>query len=167
MPNTSVAEDEYWMQQALQQAKLADNQDEVPVGAVLVQEGRIIGRGYNRPIGSHDPSAHAEVNAIRDAASTVGNYRLPATTLYVTVEPCTMCFGALVHARVGRIVYGATEPKAGVLESAQRLHLHPSYNHKLYVTNGVLAEECQAVVQAFFHRRRAAKKAAKQQKITP
>lgn len=167
MPNTSVAEDEYWMQRALQQAQRADLQDEVPVGAVVVQGGRIIGRGYNCPITSNDPSAHAEVNAIRDAASTVGNYRLPATTLYVTVEPCTMCFGASTHARIGRIVYGTTEPKAGVIESAQRLHMHPSYNHKLYVTSGVLAEECQAVVQAFFQRRRAEKKAAKQATLAP
>ncbi|WP_119394054.1 tRNA adenosine(34) deaminase TadA [Salinibius halmophilus] len=162
MPKISVAEDEYWMQCALAQASIADSLNEVPVGAVLVMDGRIIGRGFNQPIGDHDPTAHAEMKALRDAAGAKANYRLPASTLYVTVEPCTMCFGAMVHARVARLVYATTEPKAGVIESAQHLHLHPSYNHRMYVTGGVLAEEAQLQVQAFFQRRRQARREQKQ-----
>ena len=125
------------------------------MGAVIVRDGAIIGRGRNGPVGSHDPTAHAEIVALRDAAAQAGNYRLPGVTLYVTLEPCMMCVGALMHARVQTVVYGATEPKAGAMESTQRAHEHQALNHQVTVVSGVLAAECREVLQTFFKERRA------------
>ncbi|WNZ57389.1 tRNA adenosine(34) deaminase TadA [Microbulbifer sp. JMSA004] len=143
-----------FMRRALELAQLAAERGEVPVGAVLVQDGKIIGEGSNRPIGNCDPSAHAEIVALRQAADKQQNYRLPNTTLYVTIEPCTMCFGAMVHARVGRLVYGATEPRAGVVESQLELAQANFFNHKITVESGVMAEEASNLVREFFHDRR-------------
>lgn len=146
------------MREALQLAQQAAAVGEVPVGAVLVRDDAIIGRGYNSPISGSDPSAHAEIQAIRNAALAVGNYRLPDTTLYVTIEPCTMCVGAIVHARVGRVVFGATEPKAGVAMSNDCLFDSPYFNHRVSVEGGVLAEECASLMSDFFRRRREQKR---------
>jgi tRNA(adenine34) deaminase len=142
------------MYAALQLAAAAGQRGEVPVGAVVVSGDAVIGEGFNQPIGAHDPTAHAEIVAIRDAAQRTGNYRLPGATMYVTIEPCQMCVGALVHARVARVVYGAREPKAGAIESAMRAHEHPSLNHRFEATGGVLEAECRAVIQEFFEERR-------------
>ena len=147
------------MQQALAQARIAADKDEVPVGAVLVDAtGQLIAAGHNQPISSHDPTAHAEIVVLRAAAQKLGNYRLPETTLYVTLEPCTMCVGAIVHARVGRLVYGAAEPKTGALESRQRLFETGDYNHVPMLESGVLAAECSAILTEFFDRKRAARR---------
>ena len=146
------------MREALALAKAGAEAGEVPVGAVIVRDGEIIGRGFNSPISAHDPTAHAEVLALRDAAWRVGNYRLPGATLYVTVEPCVMCVGAFMHARVDRVVYGATEPKAGAMESTQRAHEHAALNHRITVVSGVLAAECRKVLQDFFRDRREVRK---------
>jgi len=147
------------MRQALAQARIAADLEEVPVGAVLVDAaGELIAVGHNQPISAQDPSAHAEIVTLRAAAQKLGNYRLPDTTLYVTLEPCTMCVGALVHARVGRLVYGATEPKTGAIESAQQLFETGKFNHRPAVEGGVLAEECAALLTRFFENRRAAKR---------
>jgi tRNA(Arg) A34 adenosine deaminase TadA len=147
------------MGQALAQARLAAEKDEVPVGAVLVDEaGELVAAGHNQPISTNDPSAHAEIVTLRAAAQKKGNYRLPGCTLFVTLEPCTMCVGALVHARVGRLVYGATEPKSGAIESAQCLFESGSYNHQPEIEGGVLAAECSQVLTAFFEARRASRK---------
>ena len=127
---------------------------EVPVGAVVVSDGRIIGRGANRPIASHDPTAHAEIVALREAATATDNYRLTGAALYVTIEPCLMCVGAIVHARIATVVFGAPEPKAGALESAGRAHEFPGLNHRLVVISGVLTAECASRVQRFFQARR-------------
>lgn len=143
-----------WMHQALTLARESADAGEVPVGAVVVQDGQVIGRGRNQPVTSHDPTAHAEVQALRAAAAHVGNYRLPAATLYVTLEPCLMCVGAAMHARVATIVYGALEPKAGAMESTQRAHEHPALNHRVTVVSGVLAAESRALLQSFFQQRR-------------
>jgi tRNA(adenine34) deaminase len=143
------------MRAALEEARLAGDSGEVPVGAVVTLGGEIIGRGRNQPISTSDPTAHAEIVALRDAATRLGNYRLTGATLYVTVEPCVMCVGALVHARIATVVYGAPEPKAGAIESTQRAHEHPALNHRLTVVSGVLAAECRDVMQAFFRTRRA------------
>jgi tRNA(adenine34) deaminase len=145
---------ETFMREALTLARASGDADEVPVGAVVVLDGQVIGRGRNQPITALDPTAHAEVMALRDAAAHVGNYRLPGATLYVTLEPCLMCVGALAHARVTTVVYGATEPKAGAMESTQRAHEHPALNHRMTVVSGVLAAECRALLQAFFKERR-------------
>ena len=145
---------EIWMEQALALAQQAATLGEVPVGAVLVRDGEVIGRGWNRPIGSHDPTAHAEVVALRDAAARVGNYRLAGSILYVTIEPCTMCFGAMMHARVAALVYGAREPRAGVCGSQLDLPASTFYNHRLMVTGGVLADQSAALLRDFFARRR-------------
>ena len=153
--------DESFMRLALAQAALADAIDEVPIGAVLVHEGQVIGQGFNQPIQQHDPTAHAEIQCLRAAGLSQQNYRLPHTTLYVTVEPCAMCFGALVHARVARLVYGAAEPKAGVVESAAKLSEATFFNHQMTVEKGVLAAECRNLIQRFFKRRRAAHKQQK------
>ena len=144
------------MRRALELAHTAERDGEVPVGAVIVLDGVVVGEGWNQPIGAHDPTAHAEIVAIRAAARQLRNYRLTGTTLYVTIEPCQMCVGAMVHARVARVVFGALEPKAGALESAMRAHEHPSLNHRLAVAGGVLEAECRAVLQAFFAERRRA-----------
>lgn len=127
---------------------------EVPVGAVLVRDGEIIGRGFNCPISSHDPSAHAEMVAIRAAAHGLANYRLPGSTLYVTLEPCSMCAGLIVHARIQRVVYGATEPKAGVVLSRGEFFSQTFLNHRVLIEGGVLAQECGAVLSEFFKARR-------------
>ena len=144
------------MREALAEAGGALAGGEVPVGAVVVaaETGRIIGRGFNRPIGGLDPTAHAEVVALRDAARRAGNYRLPGATLYVTVEPCLMCAGALVHARIGTLVYGAPEPKAGAVRSMLRSLELAGLNHRVTVVSGVLEDECRAMMQAFFGARR-------------
>ena len=147
------------MQQALAQAQIAAERDEVPVGAVLVNSaGELIAAGHNQPISANDPSAHAEIVVLRAAAQKLGNYRLPGTTLYVTLEPCTMCVGALVHARVGRLVYGAAEPKTGAIESAQRLFETGKFNNQPELETGVLANECSALLSQFFAKKRLAQK---------
>jgi len=151
--------DAAWMQQALAQAQIAAERDEVPVGAVLVDSaGELIAAGHNQPISANDPSAHAEIVVLRAAAQKLGNYRLPDTTLYVTLEPCTMCVGAMVHARVGRLVYGAVEPKTGAIESAQQLFETGRFNHQPELETGVLANECSALLSQFFANKRLAKK---------
>jgi tRNA(adenine34) deaminase len=142
------------MRSALDEARAGAGRGEVPVGAVVVVDGAIVGRGRNQPIGSHDPTAHAEVVAMREAAARLGNYRLTGATLYVTIEPCLMCVGAMVHARIARLVYGAPEPKAGAIMSTMRAHEHAALNHRIEVTGGVLEEECRDIVQAFFAARR-------------
>ena len=146
---------EAFMREALEQARLGMQAGEVPIGAVLVIDQRVVASAFNRPIGAVDPTAHAEVLAIRDAARSVGNYRLVDATLYVTVEPCLMCVGALVHARVREVVYGAAEPKTGALVSTMRALDSPGLNHRFAVTGGVLEEECREAIQQFFRERRA------------
>ena len=154
--------DQNYMRLALEQGQLAYDCGEVPVGAVVVFAGQVIGRGYNKPITSLDPSAHAEVVALRDAAKNIGNYRLPGSTLYVTVEPCTMCTGLLVHSRIERLVYGTSEPKSGVIESAMCLLDRPFYNHKIDILGGVLATEASTLMSDFFTMRRESKRKLKQ-----
>lgn len=148
------SQDEHFMREALALAAEGAAQGEVPVGAVLVIGGQIVGRGFNCPISTHDPSAHAEMVAIRDAAQRLGNYRLLDSTLYVTLEPCSMCAGLIVHARIGRVVYGAREPKAGVAESRGRFFEQPFLNHRLPVEGGVLGEACGTLLSEFFRARR-------------
>lgn len=143
-----------FMRQALALADAAAAAGEVPVGAVVVVEGQVVGRGHNQPISTHDPTAHAEIAALRDAARALENYRLSGATLYVTVEPCLMCVGAAIHARVSTIVYGASEPRAGAVESSQRVWEHPSLNHRVTMVSGVLAAECRQRMRAFFLERR-------------
>jgi tRNA(adenine34) deaminase len=143
------------MRRALALARRAEAEGEVPVGAVLVRDGEAIGEGWNRPIASQDPTAHAEILALREAALRVGNYRLPGSTLYVTLEPCVMCAGAIVHARVARLVFGAADPKGGA--AGGRFDLLPSdqrFNHRTACDGGLLAEECAELLRAFFRRRR-------------
>ena len=142
------------MRAALEQALEASRRGEVPVGAVVVVDEKVVGAGFNQPIGAQDPTAHAEIVAMRDAAKQLGNYRLRGATLYVTIEPCQMCVGAMVHARVARVVYGTREPKAGAIESAMRAHEHPALNHRMTAIGGVLEEECRAVIQEFFREKR-------------
>src|SRR4051812_13132882 len=146
--------DAQWMRYALNRALQAAHLGEVPVGAVLVKDGELVAEGFNEPIARHDPTAHAEIVALRRGAEALRNYRLPGTTLYVTIEPCMMCVGAMVHARIGRLVYGTPEPKAGAIESAIRALEHPNLNHRFDVTGGVLADESREVMQAFFQARR-------------
>ena len=142
------------MHHALALAQRAADAGEVPVGAVVVKDGAVIGEGWNRPIGDHDPSAHAEMVALRDAARRVGNYRLPGTTLYVTLEPCVMCAGLIIHARVGRVVFGAMDPKAGAVQSVYDVIAVPRLNHIVQWTGGVLDEECGQLLRDFFKARR-------------
>jgi tRNA(adenine34) deaminase len=146
--------DEHWMTQALALAETAAGQGEVPVGAVLVYSDELIGTGWNQPIGRHDPSAHAEVMALRDAGEQRGNYRLVQSTLYVTLEPCLMCVGALVHARVERVVYGAADPKSGAVDTCCTGFELPGLNHRVAVSAGVLADECGELLRRFFRARR-------------
>ncbi|MDI4637129.1 MULTISPECIES: tRNA adenosine(34) deaminase TadA [Halomonadaceae] len=147
--------DEFYMHRALDQARLGLAAGEVPVGAVVVDDaGDIIGEGFNAPVGSHDPSAHAEVRALRDAAERLGNYRLDGCTLYVTLEPCLMCTGAIIHARLARVVYGAAEPKTGMVESRANLFAQPWYNHRVEVEGGLLAAQAKRLLKAFFAGRR-------------
>jgi len=143
-----------WMRDALQLAQKAEAEGEVPVGAVIVKDGAIIGRGWNHPISAHDPTAHAEIVALRTAAQAVGNYRLTGTTLYVTLEPCAMCMGAMVHARVQQLVFGAADPRTGAAGSVFNLAQTDVLNHRLDVTGGVLADECGQLLKEFFASRR-------------
>jgi tRNA(adenine34) deaminase len=149
-----VRDHAHYMRLALAQAARACEAGEVPVGAVLVMNGEVVATGYNQPIAAHDPTAHAEIVALREAARRVGNYRLTGATLYVTVEPCLMCVGAMVHARVETVVYGAPEPRAGALGSSLAAHEAPGLNHRLQVAAGVLESECREVMQQFFKGRR-------------
>lgn len=153
--------DDDFMRQALEQARHAWDLGEVPVGAVVVKHGVVIARGYNQPIGRHDPTAHAEIVALRAAAEALGNYRLPGCELYVTLEPCVMCSGAMMHARLARVVYGATDPKTGACGSVVNLFEQERLNHHTAIAGGVMADECGAMLKSFFAARRAAAAAAK------
>ena len=147
-------EDEHFMRLALAQARLAQAAGEVPVGAVVVRDGEVVGAGWNRPITGHDPTAHAEIVALREAARRLGNYRLPGCSLYVTLEPCAMCTGAIFHARIARVVYGASDPKTGVAGSVLDLYAEPRLNHHASIEGGVLAQACGELLRAFFAARR-------------
>lgn len=147
-------QDRLWMLEAIGLAEQAGAAGEVPVGALLVRDGAVIGRGWNCSIGKCDPTAHAEIVALRDAAQFVSNYRLPDTTLYVTIEPCTMCVGAMIHARIARLVYGAPEPRAGAVTSQLQLTEQKHFNHRIEVVGGLLAEQCIAMLSHFFRERR-------------
>ena len=146
--------EEDYMRAALEQARAAGAVDEVPVGAVVVCAGEIVGRGFNLPIGRHDPTAHAEIMALRDAAARLGNYRLPGCELYVTLEPCAMCSGAIMHARIARVVFGARDPKTGVAGSVLDLFAEPRLNHHATIEGGLLADECGRMLSSFFAARR-------------
>ncbi|MFU2489596.1 tRNA adenosine(34) deaminase TadA [Thauera sp. WH-1] len=149
MPN-----DEDYIRLALEQARYAGALDEVPVGAIVVLNGEIVGKGFNQPIGRHDPTAHAEIVALRDAAARLGNYRLPGCELFVTLEPCMMCSGAIMHARISRVVFGASDPKTGVAGSVLDVYAEQRLNHHATVVGGVLAAECGAMLSSFFAARR-------------
>jgi tRNA(adenine34) deaminase len=156
-PETSPHElrpDEIWMEEALRRAQRALEGGEVPVGAVVVCDGRIVGSGWNRNISDSDPTAHAEIVALREAGAAVGNHRLAECDLFATIEPCSMCAGALVHARIKRLVYGADDPKAGAVQSVMQVLNHPQLNHTVEVRNGVLAGRCAELLQTFFKSRR-------------
>jgi tRNA(adenine34) deaminase len=146
--------DELWMEEALREANRALALGEVPVGAVVVHRSRVVGRGCNRPISSNDPTAHAEILALREAGATIGNYRLLDCDLYVTVEPCAMCAGAITHGRVRRLIYGAEDAKAGAVHSMFHVLNHPKMNHQVEVHSGVLAARCMDLVQTFFRQKR-------------
>lgn len=162
MPFPNDTEDARYMRAALELAREGGLIGEVPVGAVVVMDGEIVGRGYNQPVSSHDPTAHAEVVALRDAAARVGNYRLVGATLYVTMEPCVMCAGAILHSRVARVVYGAREYKTGAHGSVIDVFAEPRLNYHCDISGGVLAEACAATISGFFETRRRQKKAAAQ-----
>lgn len=151
---TAVLGDEYFMREALSLARAAECLGEVPVGAVIVLNGEIVGRGFNSPIGESDPTAHAEIAALRDAGRSLGNYRLPGCELFVTIEPCAMCAGAILHSRIARVVYGTRDPKTGVHGSVVDLFGVERLNHHTAVLGGVLADECSGVLSAFFAERR-------------
>lgn len=153
-PSAKTASDELWMEEALRCAQRALEAGEVPVGAVVVCDGRIVGRGWNRNISESDPTAHAEIMALREAGAAVGNHRLGDSELFVTIEPCAMCAGATVHARIKRLVYGADDPKAGAVASVMQVLNHPQLNHKVEVRSGVLAGRSAEVLQTFFRNRR-------------
>jgi len=156
--------DEYWMRLAYEQAALAAEQGEIPVGAVIVSQNQVIGRGYNAPISLNDPTAHAEIVALREACQNLKNYRLPEdAVLYVTLEPCTMCVGALVHSRISRVVFGTTEPKAGSLVSARKLFETGYYNHVFPFDSGCMQQQCAEQLSAFFKLRREQKRQLKLQ----
>lgn len=152
--NENTLRDEKFMRRALELAQFAQLQDEVPVGALIVLQDEIIAEGWNQVINLADPSAHAEIVAIREASKTLANYRLPDCELYVTIEPCTMCFGTMVHSRIERVVYGAKEPRAGMLDSNTQLSEADFYNHKLRWQGGILEQECSSLISEFFRRRR-------------
>ncbi len=161
MPATESYNDEYWMRHALTLAKRAEEAGEVPVGAVLVLNNQVIGEGWNRPIGRNDPTAHAEIMALQQGGQILQNYRLLDAVLYVTLEPCIMCAGAMIHSRIERLVYGATDAKTGAAGSFIDLLRHPGMNHQIEIVSGVLAEECSTMLSAFFWNRRQQKKALK------
>ena len=157
MSNNNILQsdrDQYWMQHAIQLAQQAEDENEVPVGAVLIHDNQIVGEGWNQVIGKHDPSAHAEILAVRSAAQMLQNYRLPETTLYVTLEPCTMCAGAMIHARISRLVFGAYDSKTGVAESCEHLFSASHHNHRVSITGGVLEGACSQQLKAFFKKKR-------------
>lgn len=149
-----MSTDELWMEEALREAQRALEAGEVPVGGVVVCDGKVVGRGWNRVIADNDPTAHAEVIALREAGEALGNYRLGQCELFATIEPCAMCAAALVHARIKRLVYGADDPKAGAVKSVIPVVNHPQLNHKIEVQGGVLAGRCADMLQAFFRERR-------------
>jgi tRNA(adenine34) deaminase len=151
---TDSATDERWMREAIALAHAAQARGEVPVGAVVVSDGRIVGRGGNAPIAASDPTAHAEIAALREAGRALGNYRLPDCDLYVTLEPCAMCAGALIHSRIRRVVFGASDPKTGACGSVVDLFAEPRLNHHTSVSGGVAAQECGSLLSAFFAARR-------------
>jgi len=151
----SVQNDEHWMDAALAEATAAQQAGEVPVGAVIVNDGKVIARGQNRNLRDNDPSAHAEIVAMREAGRLLGNHRLEGCELFVIIEPCAMCAGAMVHARLKRLVYGAKDPKAGAVESAVSVLNHPNLNHKVEITRGVLEERCSEILRSFFRAKRA------------
>lgn len=146
--------DELWMQEALRAAQRALEIGEVPVGAVVVHQGKVVGRGFNRNLADSDPTAHAEVVALREAGSALGNHRMADCAIFVTIEPCAMCAGAMVHARIRTLVYGAEDPKAGAVHSAMHVLNHPALNHKIEVRRGILAGQCAELLQQFFRSRR-------------
>jgi tRNA(adenine34) deaminase len=152
--DAATSTDELWMEEALRCAQRALEGGEVPVGAVVVYDGKVVGRGWNQNISDSDPSAHAEVMALREAGANLGNHRLGDCDLFATIEPCAMCAGALVHARVRRLVYGADDPKAGAVHSVMQVLNHPGLNHKIDVCGGVLAGRCSEILQTFFRNRR-------------
>ena len=154
MSPQKTAADELWMEEALRCAQRALESGEVPVGAVVVFDGRIVGRGWNRNISDSDPTAHAEIIALRAAGAAVGNHRLESCELFATIEPCAMCAGALVHARIQRVVYGADDPKAGAVRSIMKVLNHPQLNHKIEVRSGILAGRSTEILQSFFKSRR-------------
>jgi tRNA(adenine34) deaminase len=149
-----IASDELWMEEALRCAQRALELGEVPVGAVMIFDGKVVGRGWNRNITDSDPSAHAEIMALREAGARIGNHRLGQCDLFVTIEPCAMCAGAMVHARIRRLVYGADDPKAGAVHSAMQVVNHPQLNHRIEISGGVLAGRSAEIMQQFFRRRR-------------
>lgn len=158
--------DEQWMQLAFEQAAFAASMEEIPVGAIIVSQNKVIGQGFNQPICQHDPTAHAEIQAIRNTCQNIENYRLPDdATLYVTLEPCTMCVGALIHARIKRVVFGALEPKAGSLVSSRQLLDTGYYNHIFQFEGGCLNEQCSSQLSDFFKMRREQKKQMKKQQM--
>lgn len=159
---THLADDEYWMQHAMRLADKAEALGEVPVGAVVVKDGEVIGEGWNQPISGCDPTAHAEIMALRQAAQKLQNYRLPDCQLYITIEPCTMCAGAIVHARISEVIFAAPEPKAGAVLSNGRVFDGDHLNHLVSYRSGVCEEQAVAQIQAFFKRRRAEAKTQKQ-----
>jgi len=146
--------DELWMREALRAAQRALEGGEVPIGAVVIYEGKIVGRGFNRNLADSDPTAHAEIVALREAGTTLGNHRLSGCDLFVTIEPCAMCAGAIVHARIRRLVYGADDPKAGAVRSAMQVLNHPALNHRVEIRSGILAGKCAELLQEFFRARR-------------
>ncbi|WP_425591523.1 tRNA adenosine(34) deaminase TadA [Brenneria roseae] len=152
-------DDEHWMRHALTLAQRAQDEGEVPVGAVLVLDNQVIGEGWNRPIGHHDPTAHAEIMALRQGGMVLQNYRLLNTTLYVTLEPCIMCAGAMIHSRIGRLVYGAADEKTGAAGSLVDILRHPGMNHQIIIDSGILADACSAMLSDFFRMRREQHKA--------
>ena len=152
-----IETDEKWMRQALAQARIAATKGEVPVGAVLIEADSVLAAAGNSPITLNDPTAHAEILVLREAAATKGNYRLPGTTLYVTLEPCVMCIGAILHARVGRLVFGALDPKTGAVQSCYAIGSDGVLNHSLELTSGILHEDCSAILRDFFRVRREGK----------
>jgi tRNA(adenine34) deaminase len=149
-----MIEDEKWMQLAIKEANIAKAKGEVPVGAILVQNNQIIAKAHNCPISKNDPTAHAEIEVLRRAGKTLLNYRLPKTTLYVTLEPCSMCLGAMIHARIERVIFGASDPKSGVCGSTIDLSLESIFNYQISVSGGVLEHDCKNILQSFFKLRR-------------